>query len=36
VSWKGRSDVAALQGKAVQLRFHLDKAKLFAFQFGRN
>ena len=35
VTWKRRTDVAALRGKAVQLRFHLDKAKLFTFQFGQ-
>ena len=33
VTWKGKSDVSALQGRSIQLRFHLDKAKLFAFQF---
>ena len=30
-SWKGKSDLSALRGKAVRLRFHLDKAKLFSF-----
>ncbi len=33
VSWKGKSDLKTLTGKTIQLRFHLDKAKLFAFQF---
>ena len=33
VTWEGRSDLTALQGKVIQLRFHLDRAKLFAFQF---
>ena len=33
VTWKGQTDVSTLQGKSIQLRFHLDKAKLFAFQF---
>lgn len=33
VSWKGRSELAALQGKALKLQFHLEKAKLFSFQF---
>ncbi len=33
VTWKGASDVSALQGRSIQLRFHLDKAKLFAFRF---
>ena len=28
------SDLAALEGKAVRLRFDLKDAKLFAFQFG--
>ena len=31
VSWKGVTDLSALQGKTVRLRFHLDKAKLFSF-----
>ena len=30
-SWKGQSDLSGLRGKAVRLRFHLDKAKLFSF-----
>ena len=33
VSWKGRSDLAGLRGKTIKLRFHLEKAKLFSFQF---
>ena len=35
VTWKGRSDLALLQDKAIQLRFHLDKAKLFSFSFSQ-
>ena len=35
MTWKGSSDVSSLQGKSIKLRFHLDKAKLFAFQFVR-
>jgi hypothetical protein len=35
VTWKGSADVGGLEGKQVSLRFHLDKAKLFAFQFLR-
>ena len=33
VTWKGKANLRGLQGKPIQLRFHLDKAKLFAFQF---
>jgi hypothetical protein len=33
VKWKGGSDLTALQGKPIKLRFHIDKAKLFSFQF---
>jgi len=30
--WKGQSDLAALKGKVVRLKFHLKNAKLYAFQ----
>src|SRR5262249_61657776 len=33
VTWHGRSDVRALAGKVVRVRFELREAKLFAFQF---
>ena len=33
VTWRGKGDVSSLKGKTIRLRFHLDKAKLFAFQF---
>ena len=33
VTWKGSSDVGALAGKAVRLRFRLKDADLYAFQF---
>ena len=33
VSWEGKSDLRALQRKTVKLRFHLQRAKLFSFQF---
>jgi len=33
VSWKNGSDVGALAGKVVRLKFELSKAKLYAFQF---
>jgi hypothetical protein len=33
VSWKGKTDVSALAGRAVRLHFKLTRAKLFAFQF---
>ncbi|MHC4529457.1 MAG: hypothetical protein ACYS29_16405 [Planctomycetota bacterium] len=35
VSWKGGSNVAALAGKSVRLKFELQNAKLFALQFWR-
>ncbi len=31
VAWKGNSDCQLLQGRPIRLRFHLQKAKLFAF-----
>lgn len=33
ITWSGRSDVSALSGKPVRLRFHLRNVKLYAFQF---
>ena len=37
VSWKGRgTDVSALEGKPVRLRFTLKDADLYAFQFTKN
>ncbi len=33
VTWRGNSNVEALAGKPVKLRFHFKNAKLFAFQF---
>ena len=33
VTWGGKSDVSALAGKAVMLRFHLKDAKLYSFVF---
>ena len=33
VTWKGRSDVAALAGKTVRVHFELTNAKLYAMQF---
>ena len=33
VTWKKRSDVAALAGKPIRIRFELTDAKLFALQF---
>jgi hypothetical protein len=35
VSWRGRSDVAVLAGRPVQLRFELRDADLYAFQFRK-
>jgi predicted GH43/DUF377 family glycosyl hydrolase len=34
VTWQGRSDLSALRGQPVCLRFLMRKAKLFAFQFA--
>jgi hypothetical protein len=31
-SWQKHEDLAALKGKVVRLKFHLDRARLFAFQ----
>ena len=33
VSWRGITNVRGLQGRPVKLRFHLEQAKLFSFQF---
>ena len=33
VTWKKKSDVTALAGQVVRLRFVMRSAKLFAFQF---
>jgi len=33
-TWNGKSDVSALQGHPIALRFHLDRCKLFSFAFG--
>ncbi len=33
VTWKGKSDVSALAGKPMRLRFEMRGTKLFAFQF---
>ncbi|MBM3785658.1 MAG: hypothetical protein FJW30_14935 [Acidobacteria bacterium] len=33
VTWRGKSDVSALAGKAVRLRIRMRSAKLYAFQF---
>lgn len=34
VKWNGKSDVKALWNKPVMLRFHLQEAALYGFQFG--
>jgi len=34
VTWAGRSDVSALAGRPVRLRFALKDADLYAIQFG--
>ncbi|MEM2922095.1 MAG: hypothetical protein QXF26_07245, partial [Candidatus Bathyarchaeia archaeon] len=33
VTWRGSSDISALQEKPIQLRFHMKKAKLYSFKF---
>ena len=33
VSWNGNSDVSALAGKPIKLRFYFKNAKLYSFQF---
>jgi len=33
VTWKGSSDVSNLEGEVVRLRFEMEDAKLYAFQF---
>ncbi|MEW6752064.1 MAG: hypothetical protein AB1505_13955 [Candidatus Latescibacterota bacterium] len=34
VAWQGRTDVSALRGRPVSLRFRMRQAKLFALQFA--
>jgi hypothetical protein len=33
VTWAGKSDVSAWQGRPVSLRFHLTSAELYSFAF---
>jgi hypothetical protein len=33
VSWRGKTDLGAMSGKAVRLRFVMNDAKLYAFKF---
>jgi hypothetical protein len=33
VTWQGKADVSALEGKPIRLRIHFKNAKLYAFQF---
>ena len=33
VTWRNEGDLSGLGGKSVRLRFHLERAKLFSFQF---
>jgi hypothetical protein len=35
VSWKGKTDLASLRGRAIRLRVMMRACKLFAFQFPR-
>lgn len=35
VTWRGKSDLSSLQGKAIYLRFRLKKASLYSFQITR-
>jgi len=34
VKWRGNSDLSPLQGRPLRLRFHLQNAKLYSFEFG--
>ena len=33
VSWRGKTDLSAMAGKAVRLRFVMNDTKLYAFKF---
>ena len=35
VGWKGKSDLSKLAGKTIQLRFYLQRAKLYSFAIAR-
>jgi hypothetical protein len=35
VSWKGKTDLASLRGRAIRLRVVMRACKLFAFRFSR-
>ena len=34
VTWKGESDLSALRGKMVRLRFYMRRARLYALKFA--
>ena len=34
VSWGNQSGLASLAGSTVQLRFHMQRSKIFSFQFS--
>jgi hypothetical protein len=34
VTWEGKADLKAFQGKAIRLKFYLKRAKLYSFQFA--
>ena len=36
VRWKGGADVGLLAGKTVRIRFHMNDADLYSFQFATN
>jgi hypothetical protein len=33
VTWKGKSSVKSLAGRSVRLKFEMQEAKLYAFEF---
>ena len=35
VTWNKKADVSALRGRTIKVRFYVDKAKLFSFQFAK-
>jgi len=34
ISWKGQMSLSQLQGRKIQIRFHLRDTDLYAFQFS--
>ena len=36
VKWRGKSDLSKLKGKAIALKFYMERCKLYSFVFGKD